>query len=78
MFSHKVLLKVIWLTGFNCNSILPNYFPEIRRPLRPPLEHHQREDLRLPLVLVRHHQRGHWHPDGLQVRVKIHTWFSIT
>ena len=27
--------------------------PEVRRSLRPPSQHHQREDLRLPLVLVR-------------------------
>lgn len=26
--------------------------PEVRRPLRPPIEHRQREDLRVPLVLV--------------------------
>jgi hypothetical protein len=40
---------------------------EIRRPLRAAVEHRQREDLRLPLVLVRHHQRHHRNPDGVQV-----------
>ena len=35
---------------------------EVRRALRSPVEHHQREDLRLPLVLVRHPGHHHWYP----------------
>ena len=43
---------------------------EIRRALRSPVEHHQREDLRLPLVLVRHPCHHHWHSgELLQLRL---------
>ena len=35
---------------------------EVRWALRPPSQHHQREDLCLPLVLVRHPGHHHWYP----------------
>ena len=34
---------------------------EVRRVVRAAAEHHQREDLRLPLVLVRHRLHHHRH-----------------
>ena len=42
---------------------------EVRRALCSPLEHHQREDLRLPLVLVRHPCHHHWHSGGVNHHV---------
>ncbi len=45
---------------------------KIRWPLRPTFEHYQREDLRLPLVLVYYPHRHYWIPNLLQAHSTLH------
>ena len=52
----KMHLSQVWTVGHSAG---------LRRSLRAATQHHQREDLRLPLVLVRDPLHHHRHPDDL-------------